>query len=76
MSFIRLGRKTFRALAKRMAINYTWKRLMVPEMASSSGRFSPRERASRKCPRPESNQGTRFRKPLLYPLSYGGLSGG
>jgi hypothetical protein len=24
------------------------------------------------CPRPESNQGTRFRKPLLYPLSYGG----
>ena len=26
-----------------------------------------------KCPRPESNQRTRFRKPLLYPLSYGGL---
>jgi hypothetical protein len=25
-----------------------------------------------KCPRPESNQRTRFRKPLLYPLSYGG----
>jgi hypothetical protein len=24
------------------------------------------------CPRPESNQRTRFRKPLLYPLSYGG----
>jgi hypothetical protein len=28
-----------------------------------------------KCPRPESNQRTRFRKPLLYPLSYGGVSG-
>jgi hypothetical protein len=27
---------------------------------------------SLECPRPESNQGTRFRKPLLYPLSYGG----
>ena len=26
----------------------------------------------RNCPRPESNQRTRFRKPLLYPLSYGG----
>jgi hypothetical protein len=25
------------------------------------------------CPRPESNQRTRFRKPLLYPLSYGGF---
>jgi hypothetical protein len=25
-----------------------------------------------RCPRPESNQRTRFRKPLLYPLSYGG----
>jgi hypothetical protein len=25
------------------------------------------------CPRPESNQRTRFRKPLLYPLSYGGV---
>ena len=24
------------------------------------------------CPRPELNQRTRFRKPLLYPLSYGG----
>jgi hypothetical protein len=29
--------------------------------------FEPRE-----CPRPELNQRTRFRKPLLYPLSYGG----
>jgi hypothetical protein len=28
------------------------------------------------CPRPESNQRTRFRKPLLYPLSYGGASTG
>jgi hypothetical protein len=27
------------------------------------------------CPRPESNQRTRFRKPLLYPLSYGGPGG-
>ena len=24
------------------------------------------------CPRQDSNLGTRFRKPLLYPLSYGG----
>jgi hypothetical protein len=24
------------------------------------------------CPRQESNLRTRFRKPLLYPLSYGG----
>src|SRR5437764_2776178 len=28
--------------------------------------------AFQSCPRPESNQCTRFRKPLLYPLSYGG----
>ena len=26
-----------------------------------------------RCPRHESNMRTRFRKPLLYPLSYGGL---
>ena len=25
------------------------------------------------CPRHESNMRTRFRKPLLYPLSYGGF---
>ena len=25
------------------------------------------------CPRQESNLRTRFRKPLLYPLSYGGV---
>jgi hypothetical protein len=31
-----------------------------------------RKRARAECPRPESNQRTRFRKPLLYPLSYGG----
>ncbi len=31
----------------------------------------PRGEASQ-CPRLESNQGSRFRKPLLYPLSYGG----
>ena len=30
------------------------------------------EGAAAQCPRPESNQRTRFRKPLLYPLSYGG----
>src|ERR1051326_1003629 len=29
-------------------------------------------RMTLECPRPESNQRTRFRKPLLYPLSYGG----
>ena len=29
----------------------------------------------RKCPRQESNLRTRFRKPLLYPLSYGGGAG-
>jgi hypothetical protein len=27
-----------------------------------------------KCPRPESNRRTRFRRALLYPLSYGGES--
>ena len=26
------------------------------------------------CPRQESNLGTWFRKPMLYPLSYGGVS--
>jgi hypothetical protein len=25
-----------------------------------------------RCPRQESNLGARFRKPALYPLSYGG----
>src|SRR5262245_33886449 len=29
-------------------------------------------RSTRECPRQESNLRTRFRKPLLYPLSYGG----
>jgi hypothetical protein len=29
-------------------------------------------RAMERCPRQESNLRTRFRKPLLYPLSYGG----
>ena len=28
-----------------------------------------------RCPRHESNMRTRFRKPLLYPLSYGGRTG-
>src|SRR5439155_4485062 len=31
-----------------------------------------REAANGQCPRQESNLRTRFRKPLLYPLSYGG----
>jgi hypothetical protein len=31
-----------------------------------------RASAALQCPRPESNQRTRFRKPMLYPLSYGG----
>jgi hypothetical protein len=31
-------------------------------------------RAMERCPRQESNLRTRFRKPLLYPLSYGGVS--
>jgi hypothetical protein len=30
----------------------------------------------RECPRQESNLRTRFRKPLLYPLSYGGAGTG
>jgi hypothetical protein len=30
--------------------------------------------APQECPRQESNLRTRFRKPLLYPLSYGGLA--
>ena len=33
-------------------------------------------RRFRECPRQESNLRTRFRKPLLYPLSYGGRRGG
>ncbi len=28
-----------------------------------------------KCPRQDSNLRTRLRRPLLYPLSYGGVSG-
>jgi hypothetical protein len=28
-----------------------------------------------RCPRQESNLRTRFRKPVLYPLSYGGSAG-
>jgi hypothetical protein len=34
-----------------------------------TGRFL---QVNRECPRQESNLCTRFRKPLLYPLSYGG----
>ena len=40
----------------------------VEEPAGAHGRIH--ERAQ--CPRHESNMRTRFRKPLLYPLSYGG----
>lgn len=28
----------------------------------------------RKCPRQDSNLRTRLRRPMLYPLSYGGMS--
>ena len=35
--------------------------------------FLSANRLDRGCPRQESNLCTRFRKPLLYPLSYGGL---
>jgi hypothetical protein len=42
-----------------------------PATRSSSGV----RRGSAKCPRQESNLRTRFRKPLLYPLSYGGGTG-
>ena len=34
---------------------------------------SPTFRINSECPRQESNLRTRFRKPLLYPLSYGGF---
>src|SRR5206468_3392582 len=34
--------------------------------------FRREQRVWRGCPRQESNLCTRFRKPLLYPLSYGG----
>jgi hypothetical protein len=38
--------------------------------------FSPLfDHRAGQCPRQESNLGTRFRKPLLYPLSYGGATG-
>jgi hypothetical protein len=32
------------------------------------------ERTWSECPRQESDLRTRFRKPVLYPLSYGGLN--
>ena len=35
-------------------------------------RFSRMVHRCRECPRKESNLRTRFRKPVLYPLSYGG----
>ena len=43
----------------------------------SSRGFSdiPVQVSTRECPRQESNLRTRFRKPLLYPLSYGGKCG-
>ena len=36
------------------------------------GQFARNRACYRQCPRHESNMRTRFRKPLLYPLSYGG----
>ena len=35
-------------------------------------RASAMQGSRRRCPRQESNLRTRFRKPLLFPLSYGG----
>src|SRR5260370_25375408 len=35
-------------------------------------RFTGAKYRAMQCPRQESNLGTRFRKPTLYPLSYGG----
>ncbi len=49
---------------------FRWHRARMPpdpRLALTLRRTLPTE-----CPRPESNQRTRFRKPLLYPLSYGG----
>jgi hypothetical protein len=66
-----LAGRTFRCSA-RMAINYTpgsRSRFRRTQSAAASVGLGNR---GRECPRPESNQCTRFRKPLLYPLSYGG----
>ena len=50
------------------------RRLAAPSRREPSKVVTGARRADfrRRCPRPESNQRTRFRKPLLYPLSYGG----
>jgi hypothetical protein len=40
----------------------------VPDMGAVMAAIESDDR----CPRHESNMRTRFRKPLLYPLSYGG----
>ncbi len=45
----------------------------LPGRRSDAG---PRHLITPKCPRQESNLRTRFRKPLLYPLSYGGRIAG
>ena len=42
--------------------------------ANCSRLVAPFLRRFRECPRQESNLCTRFRKPLLYPLSYGGAA--
>ena len=48
---------------------------MSPRSASATSRIvNPPDGACWRCPRHESNMRTRFRKPLLYPLSYGGAT--
>ena len=42
----------------------------LPRRTSTRARTDALE--SHKRPRQDSNLGTRFRKPMLYPLSYGG----
>ena len=48
---------------------------LLEESVRRVQRLSPGLALSTWYPRQESNLRTRFRKPLLYPLSYGGLSG-
>src|SRR5205807_4107662 len=56
----------------RPAVTAAW------DVASADSRLARRPAShpapEPECPRPESNQRTRFRKPLLYPLSYGGAA--
>ncbi len=48
------------------------RRLRSTASAAAHRQNPHHEMNRRKCPRQESNLRTRFRKPLLYPLSYGG----